>query len=564
MSTEVAQFIIKEYYGDTAEKVASALQEKSNQNLSSLKMMTRLHSDVLRQIIILLIKASIVEYSIKEKENPETFKSDDLNNDMDLHCVYSVNKSQVFHISRLPSYINLVKNHFREEGFGYISQHIIETLTISGMMTAEDCVHSTFGFIDMCENSDIEITTTDTWKVFEQLLKDNFLMMKNSTINKIDVAVAASKKKSVKKQKEALFGGESEMPMERSAKKKLKTTYITSETDLFTDDLMNSLQTDKAQVQDENILPIFAGHQFVESKNTGKNKDDQDYANDVMFKNELTGQKSIFVVNFRKIVNDIRTKCIVNIAKERVGFEHSRVQHILQKLNTNFGKGMEIRRSDPFSLEQIIKSVPNSSGASIDRNKMIKIQDELASDSITFLKKITNNFGADKVTKYSVNLEKVVYIIQLKILEKIIGKKFNNKNHMRVFRAVQSLGVINDQQVHEVCQISLQESRSILVDLMKEGIIETFEYKNAKGYSAYAYTLKVSKFMRNFIEPIFKMKLNIMVKEKDLNTKVDELKKLTEIGLQKELELSEYETKLKKFKVASNEIDYSLMYFSEF
>lgn len=487
---------------------------------------------------------------------------------MDLNFVYSVNKSQVFHINRLPSYINLIKNIKPSEDFGFISSHIIETLTINGMMTAEDCVNSTFGFIDMCQNSDNEYTKNYIWQAFKTLLTENFLMIKSSTIKKIDEIVIHPKKRSTKKKVESNIGGHSpntSSPYNPLVKKKLKKSYITNtDMSLFNDDLMKSLQVDEDQTQDANILPIFTDHLDQDTKNAKKNKDEADPVNDPMYKNELTGEKCLFVINFRKIVNDIRSKCIVNIAKERVGIDHSRILHILLKKNTNFGKGMDIQRTDPFSLEEIIKSIPNTAGVSVDRNKMIRILDELASDSVTFLKKINNNYGADKVTNYCVNLDKIVYILQLKILEKIIGKKFNNKNHMRVFRACQSLGVINDQQVHEVCLISLQESRSILVDLMKEGVIEVFEYKNQKGYIAYAYTLKISKFLRNFVEPIYKMKLNIMVKEKDLSSKADELKKWTEIGLQKEIELNDLELKLKKFQYASNELDYSLMYFSEF
>ena len=135
---------------------------------------------------------------------------------------------------------------------------------------------------------------------------------------------------------------------------------------------------------------------------------------DKCFKSDQTGEVFLFAINFRKIVNDIRTKFIVNIAKERVGVTHSQLMHIILKKNNNFGKGFEIRHTEGLTLEEIIGSMPGASTKNIDRQKIAKILDELNTDSTNFIRKATTSIGATKLTKYSVNLEKIVYVIQLK------------------------------------------------------------------------------------------------------------------------------------------------------
>jgi hypothetical protein len=138
------------------------------------------------------------------------------------------------------------------------------------------------------------------------------------------------------------------------------------------------------------------------------------------FKSDQTGEVYLFSINFRKIVNDIRTKFIVNIAKERVGVSHSQLMHIILKKNNNFGKGFEIRHTEGLTLEEIIGSMPGASTKNIDRNKIAKILDDLNTDSTNFIRKTTTSIGATKLTKYSVNLEKIVYVIQLKNVGKLL------------------------------------------------------------------------------------------------------------------------------------------------
>ena len=129
---------------------------------------------------------------------------------------------------------------------------------------------------------------------------------------------------------------------------------------------------------------------------------------------------------------------------------------------------------------------------------------------------------------------------------------------------MQTLGATTDKQIEQVCLLSPKDSRSILINLMKEGLVDQFEYKTAKGATSWAYILKIAKFLRNFIEPIYKMKLNILAKEKELEQKLTDLKNLGNVGLENGLEVEKADFQLKKFKIASNEIDYSLLYFTEF
>jgi hypothetical protein len=123
---------------------------------------------------------------------------------------------------------------------------------------------------------------------------------------------------------------------------------------------------------------------------------------------------------------------------------------------------------------------------------------------------------------------------------------------------MQTLSATTDKQIEQVCLLSPKDSRSILINLMKEGLVDQFEYKTAKGGTSYAYTLKIAKFLRNFIEPVFKMKLNIMIKEGELEGKLGDIRNLENVGLEKGLEAEKVELQLKKFRIASNEIDYSL------
>lgn len=169
------------------------------------------------------------------------------------------------------------------------------------------------------------------------------------------------------------------------------------------------------------------------------------------------------------------------------------------------------------------------------------------------LKKHKQSSGENK---FSVNLGAILFFTQLKIIESLLEKKHNSKAHMRVFRALQALGMSNDKQLEEICLLSIKRVRSILLDLTKEGLVEQHEINANKG--TYAYSVRISGYIPLLRDKIMQSKLNLEVK---IETQRDKLSKLSKALGTADTEVKSQNHLLKKLIVASYQIDNMLLHF---
>lgn len=164
--------------------------------------------------------------------------------------------------------------------------------------------------------------------------------------------------------------------------------------------------------------------------------------------------------------------------------------------------------------------------------------------------------------RYSVNIANVLYYIQLKLIESLVEKKFNSKPHLRVFRAFQALGYSNDTQIEEACLLSLKTARSIIMDLVIEGVLDQHDLNVNKGL--YAYSIKISNYIAALREKIFKVlsahqtKLNLEIKLEEQRPKVHNMQRKKLVN-EKEFKLENHF--LKKLVLASYQIDDLLNHF---
>jgi transcription initiation factor IIE alpha subunit len=112
MSSQVALFLVRDLYGEHASRISEALIARPNSHLSQIKTFTKLDPDLLRQTLIIMLKANIVSYSV----NSDLPTTHEITNDMDMHCFYHLNKPQLFHLSRLPNYLSEVQAKYSNYG----------------------------------------------------------------------------------------------------------------------------------------------------------------------------------------------------------------------------------------------------------------------------------------------------------------------------------------------------------------------------------------------------------------------------------------------------------------
>jgi len=70
----------------------------------------------------------------------------------------------------------------------------------------------------------------------------------------------------------------------------------------------------------------------------------------------------------------------------------------------------------------------------------------------------------DNELVYSVNLDKIVKLFQMKLVERVLENKYG-QNHARVLRILKQHRSLEDKKVSEAALISLKDTRSILMEL---------------------------------------------------------------------------------------------------
>lgn len=226
------------------------------------------------------------------------------------------------------------------------------------MMTAESCVQCSLQFANMVgsDNFDFEIEEEDLWKSFAHLLKENFIITKNANIKNIADNEAENTLLKSSLGKRSAPSGKKVPVVKEKLNKKSKKMYMAT-TDLFNVEFADSF----AQKANENIKET--SEEILGNFGAGVTKDIETGlvgSSNPIFYNVVTGEKQIFVVNYRKVIHELRTTKIVNLAKERLDKLHGQLLHVILKQSHIYGRAFDVRHTEPLSLDEIIRGIPNN------------------------------------------------------------------------------------------------------------------------------------------------------------------------------------------------------------
>lgn len=205
-----------------------------------------------------------------------------------------------------------------------------------------------------------------------------------------------------------------------------------------------------------------------------------------------------FKLNFRLIIHQLRIEAFSTKIRERLGQLPGLIIKIIMSNSLLHGKGLQVGNTEPLTLAQITGLLPTNTA--LDLNKLGVILEQMSSDQLKSVKKIKQSSGENK---YCVSLVNILRHIQLKIIEGLIERQFGDKVHVRVFRAIQALGMANEKQLEETCLLSIKAVRKIVMNLVIYGILDQHEINMAKGI--YSYSVKVSGYLPLLRERIMKV-----------------------------------------------------------
>lgn len=198
------------------------------------------------------------------------------------------------------------------------------------------------------------------------------------------------------------------------------------------------------------------------------------------------------------IIHQLRIESFSSKVRERLGQLPGLIIKIIMNNSLLHGKALHINTTEPLTLEQITGLLP--SNTALDLNKLSIVLDQMHNDQLKAVKKIKQSSGD---TKYSVSMVNILRHIQMKIIEGLIERQFGDKVHVRVFRAIQALGMANEKQLEETCLLSIKAVRKIIMNLVVYGILEQHEINMTKGI--YCYSVKVSGYLPLLREKIMKV-----------------------------------------------------------
>lgn len=205
-----------------------------------------------------------------------------------------------------------------------------------------------------------------------------------------------------------------------------------------------------------------------------------------------------FKISFRMIIHQMRIESFSTRIRERLGQLPGLITKMIMNSSLLHGLALQVGTTEPLTLIQITALLPSNS--SLDLNKLGNIMDQMASDQ---LKPIRRMKQSDGDTKYSVALSSILRHIQLKTIETLVEKQFGDKFHVRVFRAIQALGMANEKQIEDTCLMSLKQVRKVLMELVVFGLLEQHELNMNKG--VYCYSVKISGFVPLLREKVLKV-----------------------------------------------------------
>ena len=169
----------------------------------------------------------------------------------------------------------------------------------------------------------------------------------------------------------------------------------------------------------------------------------------------------------------------------------------------NLGKSFNQNQTNSITLAEISAfSTPTlADQQNSDSHKIANLLEKMSDSKFKMVTKRQAQVGA-VMNRFSVNMKIILDTIWKKNIEKLIEKKYSLK-HVRVFRALQVLEVVNENQIEESCLLNLKDVRHILMDLFKEELIQMHEINQKKGQ--YAYSLIIQKYVKKLISLLYKV-----------------------------------------------------------
>lgn len=198
------------------------------------------------------------------------------------------------------------------------------------------------------------------------------------------------------------------------------------------------------------------------------------------------------------IIHQLRIDSFSTRIRERLGQLPGLLIKLILNSSMLHGMSLQVGTTEPLTLMQITALLP--SNTSLDLNKLGNILDQMASDQLKPIKKMKQSDGNHK---YSVALANILRHIQLKSIESLVDKQFGDKFHVRVFRAIQALGMANEKQLEDTCLMSLKSVRRVVMDLVVFGLLEQHELNMNKG--VYCYSVKISGYIPLLREKVLKV-----------------------------------------------------------
>lgn len=162
MSKELVLFVIRRQFGPAFGQLLSPLIDHEELMLSEIANDSKLDVNILRPMLILLLKHSIIEFNERLiGGKPTTF--------------YRMNSENVLNISMYPRYLA-----FFEDKVSVLSKSIVENLMLGGMMTVEEILQVTKDNLGM-ELEDEDIKDQDILQEVGTLVTLNYFVPVHKT-----------------------------------------------------------------------------------------------------------------------------------------------------------------------------------------------------------------------------------------------------------------------------------------------------------------------------------------------------------------------------------------------
>ena len=125
---------------------------------------------------------------------------------------------------------------------------------------------------------------------------------------------------------------------------------------------------------------------------------------------------------------------------------------------------------------------------------------------------------------YALDLERIVYEIGVKQIEKIFAEK-HSLAHLRVLRALLKMEVLDEKSLQELCLLSSQDIRTCLMTLLKDGLVEKTEVMEDRK-KIYAYRLRLGNYVGNLVPRLYKVAHNVSIRLKSCEEKIEMMRQI--------------------------------------